>query len=301
MSTTKVRTKRIDPDASPSSSIAGSQSTPVKRALRHALLIGLSLIMLYPVLWMISASFKGPDEIFNNPSLIPEEFTLDNYINGWTALGYGFERFFFNSTVVAVGAVLGNLFSCSLAAFAIARLRFRGSKWVLAIVLVTIMLPYHVVVVPQYVVFSSLGWVNTFWPLILPKFLATDAFFIFLMVQFIRSLPRELDEAARIDGCGPFGIYFRIILPLTMPALATTAIFTFIWTWNDFFTPLIYLSDPAVHTLPIALRSFLDSTGLSSFGSLFAMSLLALGPIIGFFLVAQRYLVDGIATTGAKG
>ncbi|UYN83442.1 MAG: carbohydrate ABC transporter permease [Microcella sp.] len=301
MAIAPIRTRRIDPDSVPTTTLAGSKSTKFTRLMRHLLLLTLALVMLYPVIWMLSSSFKPADEIFTNPGLWPREWTLDNYINGWTALQFGFERYFLNSTVIAVAAVVGNLFSCSLAAFAIARLKFRGSKWVLAIVLLTIMLPYHVVVVPQYVVFSSLGWVNTFWPLILPKFLATDAFFIFLMVQFIRALPRELDEAARIDGCGPFGIYFRIILPLTMPALATTAIFTFIWTWNDFFTPLIYLNDPAVHTLPIALRSFLDSTGMSSFGSLFAMSLLALGPIVGFFIVAQKYLVDGIATTGAKG
>jgi len=290
-----------DPDAEPALAMAGARGNRFRRLMRHLLLLALTIVMLYPVIWMLSSSFKTPDEMFTNPGLIPQEWTLDNYVQGWTGLAYSFDRYFLNSAIVAVAAVLGNLFSCSLAAFAIARLRFRGSRWVLGIVLLTIMLPYHVVVVPQYVMFSSLGWVNTFWPLILPKFLATDAFFIFLMVQFIRALPRELDEAARLDGCGPFGIYFRVILPLTTPALATTAIFTFIWTWNDFFTPLIYLNDPATHTVPIALRTFLDSTGQSSYGPLFAMSLLALGPIVGFFLVAQRYLIDGIATTGAKG
>ncbi|GAA1996774.1 carbohydrate ABC transporter permease [Microbacterium ulmi] len=290
-----------DPDAAAGNSFAGAKAGRFRRLTKHLLLIAVSLIMLYPVLWMLSSSFKEPGEIFTNQSLIPQTWTVDNYVKGWNALQYPFGQFFLNSTIVAVAAVVGNLFSCSLAAFAIARLRFKGSRVVLGIVLVSIMLPYHVVVVPQYIMFSSLGWVNTFWPLILPKFLATDAFFIFLMVQFIRALPRDLDEAARLDGCGPFGIYFRIILPLTTPALATTAIFTFIWSWNDFFTPLIYLTDPVMQTLPVALRSFLDSTGLSSYGPLFAMSILALGPIVGFFIVAQRYLIDGIATTGAKG
>lgn len=290
-----------DPDAAAATGFAGTKAGRYRRLTKHLLLIAVSLVMLYPVLWMLSSSFKEPGEIFTNQGLFAKTWTLDNYVQGWNALQYPFSQFFLNSTFVAVAAVVGNLFSCSLAAFAIARLRFKGSKVVLGIVLVSIMLPYHVVVVPQYIMFSSLGWVNTFWPLILPKFLATDAFFIFLMVQFIRALPRDLDEAARLDGCGPFGIYFRIILPLTTPALATTAIFTFIWTWNDFFTPLIYLTDPAMQTLPVALRSFLDSTGLSSYGPLFAMSILALGPIVGFFIVAQRYLIDGIATTGAKG
>ncbi len=289
-----------DPDASVSS-MAGARMSRFRRLTKHLGLLALAFVMLYPVLWMLFASFKPQSEIFINSGLFPESWTLENYTNGWNALQYGFGTYFRNSAIVAVAAVVGNLFSCSLAAYAIARLNFRASRWILAIVLLTIMLPYHVVVVPQYIVFSSIGWVNTFWPLILPKFLATDAFFIFLMVQFIRALPKELDEAARIDGCGPYRIYWKIILPLTTPALATTAIFTYIWTWNDFFTPLIYLNDPATHTVPIALRNFLDATGQSSFGSLFAMSILALGPIVGFFIVAQKYLVDGIATTGVKG
>ena len=279
----------------------GGGTAGYRKLLRHLVLLALCVIMLYPILWMLSSSFKPQSEIFTNQGLWPTEWTLENFVNGWTGLQYGFERYFINSALIAIASVVGNLLSCSLAAYVIARLDFRGKKAVLAIVLITIMLPYHVVVVPQYVMFSSLGWVNTFWPIIVPKFLATDAFFIFLMVQFIRALPRELDEAARIDGCGPFRIYWRIIMPLTLPALATTAIFTFIWTWNDFFIPLIYLNDPWTHTVPLALRSFLDATGESSFGSLFAMSVLALGPILGFFIVAQKYLVEGIATTGTKG
>ncbi|MFD1718430.1 carbohydrate ABC transporter permease [Georgenia deserti] len=281
--------------------MAGHAPSRFKQLLKHVALIAALIVMLYPLLWMLSSSFKPQEEIFSSAGLWPEHFTLANYIEGWTALAYGFDVYFLNSLIVSVAAVLGNLFSCSLAAFAIARLNFRAAGWILGVVLLTIMLPYHVVVIPQYVMFSAIGWVNTFWPLVLPKFLATDAFFIFLMVQFIRSLPRQLDEAAKIDGCGPFRIYWRIILPLTLPALATTAIFTFIWTWNDFFTPLIYLNEPSTHTVPIALRNFLDATGQSSHGALFAMSMAALAPVVGFFIAAQKYLVEGIATTGAKG
>lgn len=277
-------------------------STPsaFRAMMRHLLVIAMLIVMLYPLFWMISASFKPNQTVFGDTGLIPREFTWSNYIEGWTALNHGFERFFFNSTLVAVACVIGNLMACSVTAYVIARLRFVGRNVVLGIVLLTIMLPHHVLLIPQYIMFSWFGWVNTFWPLIVPKFLATDSFFIFLMVQFIRALPIELDEAARIDGCGPVRLFFHIILPLTMPALITTAIFTFVWTWNDFFTPLIYLSDPAMFTLPLALRAFLDSTGTSSYGSLFAMSLLALGPIVGFFFAAQKYLVEGISTTGLK-
>lgn len=285
-----------------SETIRTTRRSPVTfaRLMRHLLVAALTIIMLYPLIWMAMASFKPNDEIFINTSLIPYNFTLQNYSEGWNALSYDFGLFFWNSTVIAVAAIIGNLVSCSMAAYVIARLNFVGRNIVLGIVLLTIMLPHHVLVIPQYIVYSWFGWVNTFWPLILPKLLATDSFFIFLMVQFIRSIPRELDEAARIDGCGAFRIYWDIILPLTTPALVTTAIFTFIWTWNDFFLPLLYLSDPKLFTLPLALRAFLDSTGTSAYGSLFAMSLLALGPIVGFFIVAQKYLVEGIATSGLK-
>jgi multiple sugar transport system permease protein len=187
-----------------------------------------------------------------------------------------------------------------MAAYAFARLEFTAKKFWFAIMLVSIMLPIHVVIVPQYILFSHLGWINTVLPLIVPKLLATDAFFVFLMVQFIRGIPRELDEAARIDGCGRGGIFLRVILPLMVPALATTAIFTFIWTWNDFYSQLIYLSDPGMYTVPLALRSFVDSNMGSSWGSMFAMSVVSLLPVFLAFLIGQRFLIRGIATTGIK-
>ncbi|RBL80597.1 carbohydrate ABC transporter permease, partial [Streptomyces cavourensis] len=209
-------------------------------------------------------------------------------------------HYFLNSAFITAGAVAGNLVACSLAAYAFARLEFPFKRLFFALMLGSIMLPLHVLIVPQYILFSEIGWINTFLPLIVPKFLATDAFFVFLMVQFIRTLPRELDEAALIDGAGHWRIFSRIIIPLSMPALATTAIFTFIWTWNDFLSQLIFLTDPDMHTVPIALRQFLDSSGESSWGPMFAMSVLALGPIFGFFLAGQKYLVRGIATSGLK-
>ncbi|WP_249714008.1 carbohydrate ABC transporter permease [Rhizomonospora bruguierae] len=274
--------------------------TPAGRFLRHLVLVGFGLVMIYPLLWMISSSFKPEDEIFTDKSLIPKNVTLENYVHGWTALPNSFATFFINSGIIVAGAIVGNLFACSLAAFAFARLKFPLRKLWFSIMLGMLMLPHHVILIPQYILFSKLGWVNTFLPLIVPKFLATDAFFIFLMVQFIRTLPRELDEAARIDGCGFFGTFFRVILPLARPALATTAIFTFIWTYNDFLTPLIYLSSPEKATVPLALRSFMDAESGSSFGPLFAMSVVALAPIFGFFIAAQKYLVRGVATTGLK-
>ncbi|WP_407319125.1 carbohydrate ABC transporter permease [Isoptericola halotolerans] len=272
----------------------------VRRVVKHVLLIGFGLVMLYPLLWMLSSSFKPNEIIFRDPSLIPSAIDLSNYGEGWNALLHPFHHYLLNSAIIVLGSVVGNLISCSMAAYAFARLKFRGRPIWFAIMLMTIMLPIHVIIVPQYILFSELQWINTFLPLIVPKLLATDAFFIFLMVQFFRGLPKELDEAARLDGCGHGRIFLQIMLPLSLPALATTAIFTFIWTWNDFFSQLIFLTRPDMYTVPIALRTFIDATSNSSWGPLFAMSIVSLVPVFIVFLFGQKYLVKGIATTGIK-
>jgi len=274
--------------------------TRIRPVLIHIALASAALVMLYPVIWMVVSSLRPGNEIFREPGILVKDLRIENYRLGWNALTEPFTRYLLNSAAVVLGAVLGNLVSCSMAAYAFARLEFVGKKLWFAIMLLSIMLPIHVVIVPQYILFSQAGWINTFLPLIVPKWLATDAFFVFLMVQFIRGIPRELDEAARIDGCGRAGIFLRVILPLMVPALATTTIFTFIWTWNDFFSQLIYLTDPKMYTVPVALRSFVDATAESSWGSMFAMSVVSLVPIFLAFLLGQRFLIKGIATTGIK-
>ncbi|MDR3471198.1 MAG: carbohydrate ABC transporter permease [Devosia sp.] len=256
--------------------------------------------MLYPLLWMLSASFRPQDEIFSSTWLIPSTVTLASYIRGWQGLQVSFTTFFTNSFVISILAVIGNLAACSLTAFAFARLKFWGRDLCFALMLGTLMLPYQVTLIPQYVMFLHLGWVNTFLPLVVPKFLAVDSFFIFLMTQFFRGIPRELDEAALIDGCSWFEIYWRIMLPLSVPVLTTAGIFTFIFTWDDFFGPLIYLNDQHRYTVTLALRSFVDSSAESDWGGLFAMSILSLTPIFVLFLFFQRLLIEGIATTGMK-
>ena len=268
--------------------------------LKHALLTATGLLMLYPVLWLVVSSLRPTDEIFRNPGLVISNLEFSNYTDGWTTLSSPFSVFLLNSILVVLGCIVGNLVSCSMAAYAFARLHFSGKKWWFVVMLATIMLPIHVIIVPQYILFSQLGWVNTFIPLILPKILATDAFFVFLMVQFVRSIPRELDEAARLDGCGHPRIFGLVILPLMVPALATTAIFTFIWTWNDFFSQLLYLTKPDMYTVPLALRAFMDATSSTSWGPLFAMSVVSLIPIFLVFLFGQRFLIAGISTTGGK-
>ncbi len=273
---------------------------PLRSALKHVILILGALLMLYPVLWMIASSLRPNDAIFSDPSLILQDFRIENYVNGWNAFAQPFGHYLINSALVVLGSILGNLVSCSMAAYAFARLEFRGKRWWFAVMLLTIMLPIHVIIVPQYIIFSQIGWVNTYLPLIVPKLLATDAFFVFLMVQFIRGIPRELDEAARIDGAGHGRTFLQVILPLMVPALGTTTIFTFIWTWNDFFSQLIYLTRPERYTTPIALRAFVDQQAATDWGAVFAMSVVSLLPVFLIFLVGQRFLIQGIATTGGK-
>ena len=272
----------------------------VRGVIKHILMIAGATLMIYPLLWMLVSSFRPTSVIFREPGLWLNELHLENYTEGWFALQHPFGHYLLNSAIVVLGAILGNVVSCSLAAYAFARLRFKGRNILFAIMLLTIMLPIHVIIVPQYILFSQFGWINTFLPLIVPKLLATDAFFVFLMVQFIRGLPKELDEAARIDGCGHWGTFTRVIMPLMTPAIATTTIFTFIWTWNDFFSALIFLTSPDKFTVPLALRAFMDSTGMSNWGAMFAMSIVSLIPVFFAFLFGQRFLIRGIATTGIK-
>lgn len=280
---------------------AGRTGPGWARELLHLPLVVASAVMLYPILWMVSGSLRPEDEIFSSTSVIPSSVDFGAYLRGWTGLTVTFGRFFWNSFVIAALATIGNVLACSLAAFAFARLRFRGRRFWFAVMLGTLMLPYQVTLIPQYVLFLHLGWVNTILPLVVPKFFAVDAFFIFLMVQFFRGIPRELDEAAAIDGCGPWRTYRSVLLPLSVPVLATAAIFSFIWTWEDFFGPLIYLNDIGAYTVQLGLRSFVDASGTSDWGGLFAMSSLSLLPVFLVFLFFQRLLIQGIATTGLKG
>jgi multiple sugar transport system permease protein len=212
-----------------------------------------------------------------------------------------FWSFFWNSMFLATASVVGITLSASVSAYAFARIAFRGRKVWFGLMIGSLLLPIHVVIIPQYIVFNRIGLVNTFVPLLLGKFLAAEAFFVFLMVQFMRNLPRELDEAARIDGAGHVRIFISIMLPLMKPALVTCSIFAFIWSWNDFLGPLLYLKDPSLYSLPIALRLFVDQTSTSDYGAQMAMAVLALIPVLLFFLIFQRYLVEGVATQGLKG
>lgn len=272
------------------------------RAVYHCLVFSLGFLMIYPVLWMISGAFKTNVEILNEAlKLWPNEFNWDNFIRGWSGFGrLTFSKFFRNSFYITIFATAGVTISSSFVAYAFARLRFPGRKLLFACMMSTLMLPPQVVLIPQYIIFRSLGYTNTYVPLILPMWFSR-AFFVFMMMQFIHGLPRELDEAAIIDGCSWYTVYSRIILPLIKPALVTTIIINFYWVWDDFMGPLIYLSRPAKFPVSLAIKLFADSTSTTDFGAMFAMSTLSLLPVFFIFLVFNKQLIQGISTSGLKG
>ncbi|WP_100407347.1 carbohydrate ABC transporter permease [Bacillus solitudinis] len=268
----------------------------------YLFVIAFGFVMIYPILWMFSGSLKPATEIFSKTlSLIPSEFVWSNYPVGWQGFGRtGFDIFFKNSLIVTSLVVIGTIVSSSIVAYGFARLNFKFKGILFGCLMATIMLPVQITLIPQYILFHNLGWVNTFLPLIVPAFLGGTPFFIFLLIQFIRGIPRELDEAAIIDGCSTFSVFTRIILPLLKPALVTVAIFAFMWSWDDFLSQLIYLNNINLQTVTLGLRNFMDADGNTSWGPLLAMSSLSLLPQFLLFAFFQKYLVEGIATTGLK-
>lgn len=283
-------------------SLTKKQRDLARAALYHLVVGGLCLLMIYPILWMIASSFKGPSEIWTNvTSLIPARLAWENYTVGWKGFGgISFAIYFRNSLFYSVISTIFVVISSAVVAFGFARIRFAGRSIWFTLMILTLMLPGQVLMIPQYILFNKLGWVNSYLPLIIPR-LTGGPFFIFLLMQFIRGIPRELDHAAAIDGTGRFGIFWRIHLPLMQPALITCAIFSFYWTWEDFLAPLIYLNDPRLYTVSLALRSMADPSGSTNWGAIFAMATLSLIPVFAIFIFFQRYLVEGIATTGMKG
>ena len=270
--------------------------------LNHTIIILIGIVMFYPVIWMIAASFKENAEILTQSfRIIPEKFTLANYPTGWQGFGgISFSTFFTNSIFISVIATFGTTASSAVVAYGFTRVKFRSRGFLFVCMIMTMLLPSQVILIPQYIIFQQIKWINTYLPLIVPSFFGS-AFFIFMMMQFIQGLPMELDEAATIDGCNKYTIFSRIILPLLTPALITTVIIQFYWKWDEFLGPLLYLSRPEKYTVSLALKSFVDSTSVTDYGALFAMSTLSLIPVFLLFLFFNNYLLEGISTTGMKG
>lgn len=275
----------------------------ISNIIYHILVCAFGLVMIYPLVWMVMSSFKDTNTIFTTAtSLIPEKFTLQNYVNGWKGFAkVGFGTFFKNSLFISITATIGTVLSSSVVAYGFARCKFPGRKLLFAAMLASMMLPAQVLMIPQYLWYQKLNWVGTNLPLIVPYCFAIQGFFVYMMTNFIEGIPRELDEAAKIDGCSYYTIFTKIIFPLMVPTMITGCIFSFMWRWDDFLAALLYLSDPLKYPVSYALKMFSDPTAGSDWGAMFAMATLSLIPIFVIFLTMQKYLVEGIASTGIKG
>jgi multiple sugar transport system permease protein len=273
------------------------RSRPLPFSPRHLALVPLSLVMLLPLVWMFITSIETlPETRHFPPHLIPSGIHWRNYPDALDAAPFG--RFFLNSFLVTAASVAGNLVFCSLAGYAFARLRFFGRDVLFVLLLATLMVPFQVIMIPTFLIVHKLGLVNSLWALILPNLVTP--FGIFLLRQFFRTLPIELEEAARIDGCSRLGVLLRVVLPLSMPALATLGIVTFLWTWNDFLWPLIVITSTDHSTVQLGLASF-QGAHQPNWSLLMAGNMMALAPMLVVFVFAQRWFVQSIAASGVKG
>jgi oligogalacturonide transport system permease protein len=271
-------------------------------ALSYVFLVALGAVMTYPLLWLLASSFKTNQEIFADAALLPSHFGLDGYVNGWKGSGqFTYGTFFRNSFAMVVPTVAFTLASSFVVAYGFARFEFPLRRTMFALMLATLMLPHELIIIPRYILFRTFGWLNSYLPIMIPALFATYSFFIFMMVQFLRGIPRELDEAAKIDGCNSFVTLVRVILPLSKIVIFSATIFQFVWRWNDFFNVLIYIDSVAKFPLSLALRMSIDVTEVVHWNNLMAMSVLSLLPPVLLFFFAQKYFVEGIATSGIKG
>ena len=272
-----------------------------KSVISYALVIIVGLLFLLPWIWLLSTSLKPPSQILEiPPRLIPKPFMWINYFYAVTHIN--FFRYLLNTMIICVAVLIGRVFSCTVVAYGLSHINWPGKGVLFAVVLATMMLPGQVTMIPIYVIFTKLDWIDTFWPLIVPSFFG-DAFFIFMMRQFFMTIPRELIDAAILDGANHFDIYSKVILPLSRPALATLVAFTFIWTFTDFQGPLIYLKDRNLWTLSLGMRGYLQRYGAgggTAMGAMMAAATLYTLPMIVIFLAAQKTFIRGIITTGFK-
>jgi ABC-type glycerol-3-phosphate transport system permease component len=264
----------------------------------HGVLIAGLVLVFFPIAWAVSTSLKNPGDIFlYPPTWIPNPIRWQNYVQAMTTADFG--RYFLNTTFITVVDIVAKVLSCSLVAFSFARLRWWGRDVLFIVMLSTLMLPQQVTLIPQFIIYRQLGWIDTFMPLIVPN-LFGGPFFTFLLRQFFLSIPTDLDDAARIDGCSSWGVYWRIILPLSRPALMMVAIYVFNITWNDFFGPLIYLHNRNNYTISLGLQAFQTQSG-PEWHLIMAASLVAMLPVLILFFFGQRYFIQGVVFSGVKG
>jgi oligogalacturonide transport system permease protein len=280
----------------------GVDAAPGVPWLRYVMLGLVSLVMLYPLLWLVGATFKTNAQIFTQIGFWPEHWRLDAYVKGWrTSTEYTFATYFLNSFLITIPRIAVTVVSCILVAYAFARFEFFGKRTLFAIMIGTMMLPLIVLRLPQYLMFREVGMLDSYWPLILPSAFATDTFFVFMLVQFLRAIPRDMEEAAMIDGCNAIQMLIYIIVPLLKPAIISVVVFQFIWTMNDFMGPLIYLSSVEKYPVSLALKMSIGATEEVEWANVIAISVVALLPSVIVFFLAQRHFIEGANAGGIKG
>ncbi|MCI8800130.1 carbohydrate ABC transporter permease [Acetatifactor muris] len=268
----------------------------------YLIIVLIGIILLYPIAWMFFATFKTNDEIFNSIKLLPNSFSFQNFIDGWNGSGrVTYATYFLNTFLLVLPTVIFTIVSSCLVAYGFARFKFPGKNILFALLISTLMLPNAIIIVPRYTMFSKLGWINNYMPFYAPAILACYPFFVYMLIQFLRGIPRDLDESAYIDGCGTFRTLVSILLPLMKPALFSAALFQFLWTYNDYFNSLIFINSGSRYTISLALRLSLDSESVVNWGKLMAISFISVTPLFILFFAAQKYFVEGIATSGLKG
>jgi oligogalacturonide transport system permease protein len=277
------------------------RNSVLRKIIGYALLLLLGYIMIYPLFWMFGASFKTNAEIFGSINILPKEPVFDAFANGWKGSGqYSFGTFLLNTFYLVVPVVFFTVVSSLLVGYGFARFRFPLKDLLFKLMLSTLMLPATVIVIPRYILFKNIGALDSYWPFIIPAILGSVPFFNFMMVQFFRGIPMELDESAKMDGCSSFTTLTRILAPLCKPAIFSVVVFQFVWTWNDFFNALIYINSVSKYPVALGLRMGIDISANIGWNQILAMSTLSILPPVLLFFLAQNYFVEGISTTGIK-
>ncbi|QHQ62180.1 ABC transporter permease subunit [Anaerocolumna sedimenticola] len=274
-------------------------------SVRYLVLLAVGLVMVYPMLWMVGASFKADNnEIFSSIGIIPRKFSLQAYIDGWHSTEYTFLTYLFNTYKIVLPKVLGTVISATITAYGFARFQFKGKKLFYAILLSTLFLPQVVLNIPQYLLFREMGWLTpalSYFPLVIPAFFASDTYFVFMLVQFLRGIPRELEEAAKIDGCNTLQTLWYIICPVLKPSIVSAALFQFMWSSNDFMGPLIYVKTVAKYPASLGLRLSMDAEVGFEWNKVLAMSIVTIIPSLIVFFAAQKQFVEGVTAGSVKG
>ncbi len=269
---------------------------------RYAILTAVGFLMLYPLFWMVGSSFKNNHDIFSSIGFIPQHATMDGFRHGWkTSTEYTFAHYLLNTMKIVIPKVICTVISSVIVAYGFARFAIPGRKLLFALLMATVLLPKSVLLIPQYLMFRQFGWLDTYLPMIIPQAFAVEGFFVFLIIQFMRTLPIDMEEAAVMDGCNSFQVLTLVVAPVILPAIISVALFQFMWSMNDFIQPLIYLSSVEKYPVSLALKMSIDVTEATSWNEILAMSTIALAPSLILFFAAQKYFVEGLTSGAVKG